>query len=288
MSTIVPAVPEKSGNTKQISPAVKWCFTWNNPPTDWEDLLTQNEKFRSSKKYMFQPEVGASGTPHIQGFIIFQRKLRPTSCGLSKKIHWEKMKGSVKDNIEYCSKSDTKTGATIVKNCRPSTALKLLQKKQFHPWQIKLLAILNEEVPWGDRSIYWIHEPTGKTGKSVFCKWLCAMKGAILTGGKAMDMKYQIVTCEQAPEIILFDLARPRRNNIDAEGLEEIKNGCFFSSKYESKMFIMNRPHVVIFSNFPPKDNELSKDKYKIFEIVENDLKKRDLGIKIIMNFLDE
>jgi len=42
-------------------------------------------------------------------------------------------------------------------------------------------------------------------------------------------------------------------NNINYTGIEEIKNGLFASSKFESKMYVGNRPHVVIFANAAPE-----------------------------------
>eukprot|EP00962_Isochrysis_galbana_P034701 scaffold11793_cov138-Isochrysis_galbana.AAC.1 len=45
-----------------------------------------------------------TGTPHIQGFVNFPDRLRPLSLGLPKEIHWEKQRGSKKQNMAYCGK----------------------------------------------------------------------------------------------------------------------------------------------------------------------------------------
>ncbi len=50
-------------------------------------------------------EVGDEGTPHLQGYVQFLRKLRLSGVRrLHAKAHWEVAKGSAKQNLEYCSK----------------------------------------------------------------------------------------------------------------------------------------------------------------------------------------
>ena len=55
--------------------------------------------------------------------------------------------------------------------------------------------------------------------------------------------------------------------------IEEIKNGCFASSKYESKMVIMNSPHILCFANELPDTQKLSRDRWNLHDLnpeVEN------------------
>ncbi|GAC77771.1 replication protein [uncultured marine virus] len=71
---IVPRVPEKSGNTRQISPSKHWVFTCNNYTKENIELICNDS---SIKRYSFQEEVGDSGTPHLQGYLEFITKRRP-------------------------------------------------------------------------------------------------------------------------------------------------------------------------------------------------------------------
>ena len=86
-----------------------WVFTLNN--YDSCPLLPSNAKYLT---YGF--ETGASGTPHLQGFINYKgpvampKKFLPTA-------HWESMKGSQAQAIEYCHKD----GDFIELGTRPMT-----------------------------------------------------------------------------------------------------------------------------------------------------------------------
>lgn len=275
---IVPKCSGKSGNTKltskQPSPAKRWCFTLNNYSEKDIAEIKFCKEFQSSKKYMFQEEKGESGTPHLQGFIIFSRKLRPLGLKLcGKRIHWENMKGSIKENIVYCSKPQDRIGKCYYKGCKPFKPIITITENKFYSWQETLICLIRQDS--SDRTIHWVYETAGNVGKSAFCKWLCIHECAILCSGRAKDMKYLItqMDAEGSPtDLIVFDIPRSRQNKLSYVGMEEIKNGCFCSSKYETKMTITNSPCIVVFSNFPPKYSCLSKDRWAVYKIIDNKL----------------
>ncbi|GIX87261.1 ATP-dependent helicase Rep [Caerostris extrusa] len=84
--------------------AKRWCFTINNPhvndhPSIW---------LHGHENYGFQYEIGENNTPHVQGFVCFtERRSLQQVKQLHGTSHWETMKGSIKQNIEYCSKRET-------------------------------------------------------------------------------------------------------------------------------------------------------------------------------------
>ena len=87
----------------QISPAKRWCFTLNNYTE--EDLSSIKSVFEvECDLIVVGMEEGKEGTPHLQGYVEFKRKLRPLSLGLNRGIHWEKSKGTRKQNFDYCRK----------------------------------------------------------------------------------------------------------------------------------------------------------------------------------------
>jgi len=80
-----------------------WCYTLNNPgPEDVEKAKALDSRFTG-----FGREVGASGTPHLQGVLITVNAVR--LAGLKKLLptaHWEKMKGTPAQAWAYCIKED--------------------------------------------------------------------------------------------------------------------------------------------------------------------------------------
>ena len=62
-------------------------------------------------------------------------------------------------------------------------------------------------------------------------------------------------------------------DGVHYELLEKIKNGRTVASKFESKELKFKTPNtVVVFRNEKPDVSELSKDRWKIFRIRDDDL----------------
>ena len=47
--------------------------------------------------------------------------------------------------------------------------------------------------------------------------------------------------------------------------MENLKNGRLFSSKYNSRLKLFPRPHVVVFANFAEPENAFSADRLVFF-----------------------
>lgn len=247
-----------SGNTKQIPPSLNWCFTLNNYTKNDISSIVDSTVI---DKYVFQEETGESGTPHLQGYIKFIKKLRPKAL-FNSKIHWEKTR-NVEKSIAYCSKEDTRSGQ-IFTNIRLKKPIKII--KDLYPWQKRVVEIIEEDP--SDRTIYWFWEKTGNVGKSALCKYLVVNHNALIVSGKASDVKYMIVKYHEKhkvyPELIVYDIPRSCENYISWCGIEEIKNGLFASTKYECEMVVMNSPHLICFANFKPDKEIISKDRWDI------------------------
>lgn len=269
----VPVVPDGEGNTNSspssnppkvsISPAKNWCFTYNN----YTDVpMFQNLLLSLCSKFVFQEETGENGTEHLQGYCEFKKKERPKSVIKIDKIHWE-ITRDVKASIAYCSKVDTRTGKIYKSNIIIPKPLKIIN--ELRSWQEDIVNIIDSDPD--DRKIYWFWENTGGVGKTVFCKYLVHLHGALVLSGKAADMKYGIIKFIEKhfcyPEIIVFDIPRSNLEFLSYTGLEEVKNGLFFSSKYESDMVIGNSPHVICFANEKPELDKVSKDRWIVREI---------------------
>lgn len=260
----------REGNTKPLSKQVDvslyWCFTYNN--YEQKEIEQLSSAFSAEcKEYIFGEEIGESGTKHLQGYIQFKKRNRPSSLKLSPKIHWEKCKGTRKQNIDYCTKD-----GKIHTNIRLPKPIKLLDITKLYGWQDAMLKVACEEPD--DRTIYWIYDEKGNKGKSAFTKLLCAKYNAIMCEGKAADINQALAGYNEAegvfPDIVCVDCPRHCLEYMNYGAIEKVKNGHVFSGKYESKQMIFNPPHVFIFANSPPDTSKYSLDRWKIKEIHEN------------------
>lgn len=260
----------KLSSKKQDSAAVAWCFTWNNYPN--VGSLSSCEVFSSKSSEISRlvagREVGENGTPHLQGYVEFIKKKRFTELKklFPDGIHWEKKskKSSKMQAIQYCWKEDKEP---FVMNIRPPA--KSLAYDDLYPFQ-KMIVDMCKSVP-DDRTINWYYETKGNVGKSALVKYLCLNCGALVCAGKAADMKFLIVKYlnkhGSAPPIIIMDIPRTSLDYLSYAGMEEIKNGCFASTKYECEMAIFDSPHVLCFANEPPRIDNMSKDRWNIVNL---------------------
>jgi len=81
-----------------------WTFTVNNYSDDDEKLLQDLDE----RYIVYGHEVGESGTPHLQGYIVFnnQKKFSEAKNYLPKGCHIESAKGNADQNFTYCTKDD--------------------------------------------------------------------------------------------------------------------------------------------------------------------------------------
>ena len=197
-----------------------------------------------------------------QGMVLDLTFISPLSLGLSKKIHWEKARGSKEENEAYCSKEEN-----VILKIGFDSELRVISILK--DWQKSVVDLVSEEPD--DRSINWYYDYKGGIGKSALVKLLCYKYGAIVCSGKASDMKYMIVKYKEKngvyPNVVIFDIPRSLKDYVSYSGIEEIKNGCFASSKYECDMVLMNSPHILCFANEIPEFEKLSKDRWKVVDL---------------------
>ena len=256
-----------SSPKKRVVASIHWCFTLNNWNEDQLNILLGHDSDGSIKKYVWQEEVGTNGTPHLQGYIEFAKKQRPVEFIGIKQIHWEKCR-DVKASIAYCTKDDTATGKRWT-NIRLPKPIKIIKEESFYHWEKEIIEMISEEPD--DRTIHWYWEPDGGVGKTAFCKYLVVKHHAVILSGKGNDCKYGIVKYHEEngvyPELIIYDVPRCNLNYISYDALESIKNGLFFSGKYESGQVVMNCPHLLVFANEEPEYEKMSRDRWRVSRI---------------------
>lgn len=279
-SSFSPSKKDKVGKYRNFT------ITFNNYGSqDVSDLTDFVEK--NCTKYLLAYEVGESGTPHIQGFMCFKSqrsfsavtKWRGYSERL-KRAHIEVMRGSVKQNIKYCSKEDnifcvsdgllkeapakSKFQQMVIKRC-----MKRYKDVKWRDWQQEIVDLLKTEPD--ERSIYWYWEPEGRVGKSFLSKYLVlTLPGVILCEGKTADVFNQVLQSMQneiLPEVIILDVPKTSSGYINLSCLEKLKNGCIYSGKYEGGTCVFPNPHVIVFANVEPNYDAMSRDRWKIRRI---------------------
>lgn len=246
---------------KQISPAIRWCFTYNNYLEDTKDLLVPLFQ-QYCKKVIVGTEVGDSGTPHLQGYLEFKKKARPLSIFKLDCIHWEKAKGDANSNFEYC----TKDGNLYFSLGFPKPIVKV-KYDMLRSSQKEIVDLFKEdEDPLFGRHVYWFWESEGNWGKSITCKYMIDCMGAIVVQGKNNDILHGLKDYYdnhgEVPRVVIFDIPRCNDNHVSYQAIESIKNGFFYSGKYEGGMVRFNSPHILCFANEDPDTDELSEDRW--------------------------
>lgn len=261
------------GNTKssprcadgtEVKKSRTWFFTYNNPGKEgvgtvgrW--LETQCDEWHS------QVEVGASGTEHLQG--CFKLRNARSFQVLSKEFKWHiEPCRNWKKAIEYCSKTSTRVGDGPSSQRRVKDPMEGLER---HDWQVTLDRDL--QAPADPRKVIWIVDAKGAAGKTTWAKSrVLRDPSSTYVSGKAADVKYGLANMLESgvtPRVVIWDCTRSQEGFFSYEALEAVKNGIFYSTKYESKQVIYDNPHVVVLSNWAPDRQMLSEDRWDIREV---------------------
>ncbi len=249
---------------KRPASSKHWCFTLNNP-TDEEKKSLDATLRRTSRRWIFQLEEGTSKTPHYQGYLEFKRRRRPIAVFKCSRIHWEKCRDP-DAAIDYCSKEPRLAGPWQY-GIAAKEEIKIIS--ELRPWQQELLDKLSDEPD--DRTVNWFVDHKGGAGKTAMARYLIVKHDAVYLSGKAADCFFAIAAYKEekgtGPRIVILDYPRVMEKFVSFAAIEKIKDGVFFSGKYESKTLIMNSPHVIVFSNFDPDYSNFTDDRWNLVQL---------------------
>jgi len=263
-------------------------FTYNNYPSVQHVKERLHAFGDTLVYYVIQEEIGAEGTPHIQGIYGLNAQKSISACvKLLKDNHFSlRIPDCIYACIVYCQKEDTRKAGTTptiygtlpVKSRKPvarpqdrvlsAERLRIIPREKLYLWQSRIVAIAEHECD-DDRTVYWFWEPVGSCGKSVLCKYLVFHHAALYVAGGYKDimcaLKLYSDTHEGVyPTILILDIPRDSLNYISYQAIEAVKNGLGFAGKYESGGLIFPSMHVFCFANEPPKMEHLSADRWHI------------------------
>ena len=149
------------------------------------------------------------------------------------------------------------------------------------PWQKETFTLF--QCPPDDRTVVWIYDKSGNTGKSWFQNYVEAYYGYNRVFRCDLRIKHRDM-CNilrkrslATVDIFLFNDSR----SVTGEDwnmyriLEDIKDGAATTSKYDNQIIKFKTPnHVIIFSNSWPDMKHLSKDRWKIFKPCDGGLER--------------
>ena len=197
-----------------------------------------------------------------------------------KVIHWEVAKGNELQNYDYCTK-DYRAALDAGKQqlpelwCHGFRVPKFLYRSLWGwTWWVWENIVMKPSV---ERKIFWFYSRGGKKGKSSLIKAIAQrfQREMVILDGKASDSKYQVAQLAlkgRYPKYILQDLSRQSGNSASYKAMEDISNGCFSSSKYESCTIVEVDivPTIIVVSNTPPDLAQLSLDRWEVYNITDH------------------
>ncbi len=233
-------------------------------------------------KWAFQEETSPDGHNHFQCILHLRIRRRPKGLakiiarflGIDDKCVQVKKDKTDESFVDYCTKIDTRDagpwshGFPEIRE-RP---LKVIKRSDFYPWQEEVYQMVKEQPD--DRSVYWYWSYSGNMGKTAMCKWLIYHLDAQCFWGDANDVGFAIGD-RGIPTIAVWNIQRKMGSTgVNYKSFEMVKDGLTGSGKYKGSANIFDPPHVLIFANFPPVEENLSDDRWKIREVREADLEK--------------
>jgi hypothetical protein len=132
-------------------------------------------------------------------------------------------------------------------------------------WQQTIVDIIRG--PICPRTIYWVYDPVGNAGKTFLCDVLERSypdRVQTLHLGRAADV---LAAIQPGRAAYIFDVPRSLPTDCDLSTLESIKDGRIFRSKYQSEVCVFPRPHVFVFANRIPPENQFSADRIVVSEV---------------------
>jgi hypothetical protein len=270
-------------------------FVLTNNTTDYAFQLEQgNETLRFHYQGLFTlPSRKRKSTvlkefhSYIQREFKYDPWLMKSLDKIMQNFTIEPMKGKVSEALSYVTKDETRFIAPVIsRDLSPVTysdVETLYTTDNLYKWQVKLLnQLCSDFSPMrytkpDDRSIIWITDTRGSTGKSKFVKFMCLNlpnTTAKVCFGTSQQLRSALIAA--GPRVTYFidmprTLGRDDVLNDLISVLEDLKNGFIVSSmygKYQSLM--MDPPHIVVFSNQYAPVTMMSQDRWTTFTISNN------------------
>jgi len=240
-----------------------------------------------AKNFAFQRERSESGYEHYQIRIRLEKLSRFSAmvklfdmndAGYLKKAHWTPTATKSSKTFNYVLKCQTRVaGPWTEQNLLSDEDLKIeTVRDNPYNWQKSILEEIKKEA--NDRNVNVICNEEGNIGKSTFCRFLGIRKLACVVPPYNDSSKIMgwIATRKDHPRCYVFDLPRGISAKAEKEiysTIECLKNGRITDWRYAGTDIWIKIPHIWVFKNGKPRASSLSKDRWKLWHIDQQELK---------------
>ena len=259
------------------------CTTWDiTIPADRITVCDLRKHFVAHcAKYTFQLEQGATtGYRHYQCRVRLKQKARKSTlinscfCTDIPGCHLSVTSSANRDNDFYVLKEDTKLEGPWTDKDKPNLrTVDKMESNGLYPWQQTLIDETND---YNDRKIHILIDRQGNIGKSALCKYLYMKKDAVIVP-PLMDEKdlMQYVMSFPPAKLYIIDMPRAMKKsklNRLYSGIEQLKNGMMYDLRDHGKFRYIDEPNISVFTNQPPKMSYLSRDRWDLVTVVNNQI----------------
>lgn len=267
------------------TPMYVFDFTlWLNKPESKDDWEITKDTLKiglidQCKKWCFQLELSEGGF-HFQGRVSFKTKTRNPPI-LIDKIHWSLTSKENKDNDFYACKIDTRNEGPW----KDTDMGEIYIPKQIRELNGNILKwqqqVMDKSQEWDTRHIDLVVDPDGNKGKSI-------LKGIMLTKGMAAvipfvnDYKDIMRMVMDMPKSKTYIIDLPRAIKKDKlfqmyAGIESIKDGYAYDDRYSFRWEYFDCPNIWVFTNTMPDIDYMTKGRWRIWNIVNGELFKKEI-----------
>lgn len=204
--------------------------------------------------------------------------LKEKPCMIEGILNQDKLVDALKN---YCKKPSDAMGIMAIHALRPADYRTDKDDWTYwkpRPWQ-EFVIFKIDEKPDG-RSVYWIYDQKGKSGKSVLGDYLddhpdyCDKVYFTDDMGNSREcatIMESLFAGGWRGNTIIVDLTRcTEHHDRMYDYLEKVANGRITSQKYRGKRIKFNKPHVFVMANYLPHYDKMSLDRWQIYEIENN------------------
>lgn len=263
-----------------------------------------NQLNKIAKRYTFQLEKGSeTGYLHYQGRMSLIKKHRKSE--LMKMFDLMPVPNYLEPTTNptyftgdmfYVQKDETRVDGPWTEKTTekyiPRHFRGLLEK--LYPYQLE---IWDSAKVFDSRIINMIYCPEGNQGKSTIAS-LCELYGKGIDLPPVNDAEKLVQSCcdmceglgLRDPSPVFVDLPRAmskdRLNGIYT-AIEQIKKGKLYDLRYKYKVYWIDSPQIWVFSNIEPDLNLLSRDRWRIWKIQNQQLVAYDPAIKAEEDFVE-